>query len=103
MTTTLSGSRPIVVVAATTHCFSRRFLNCRVIFGIVRSSAVSPPRQPPPPAIHDLHDHYGDVVGAAVAVGGLDQVIANPLRMPQSRDGARDRRFRDRARQPVAA
>src|SRR5215510_13901513 len=100
MTTALSGNRPIV--GATTHCFSRRFLNCSVIFGIVRSSAVSPPRQPPPPAFHDLHDHDRDVVRAAVAVGGLDQVIANPLRMPQLSDGARDCLLRARACEPVA-
>ena len=56
-----------------------------------------------PPTGRNLHHHHRNVVGTTIAVGCVDQVVANPLRVTQFEDGVRERRLRDHARQAVAA
>src|SRR6188474_1760467 len=84
MITVLSGRRPIVSPTPTGYSFRRRPSNCSVSFGILPSSWRSRPsaqHATPPPARH-FHHHHGDVVRAAVSIGGGYQVIADPLRLP---------------------
>src|SRR2546428_796140 len=75
MTRVLSGSRPIVTISPTEHSFNTRSSNCRTSFGIVPSKELSSPMVPKtrPSTANHLHDHDGDVVRTAVAVGGGEQ------------------------------
>src|SRR5947209_3342597 len=101
----LSGSRPIVTIRPIEHSFNTRSSNCRISLGIVPPSGLPSPGAPyaPPPAGHHFHDHNRHVVGAAMAVGRVDQVIADSLRLTQIENGPRHRRLRYHARETVAA
>src|SRR5207253_7725809 len=56
----------------------------------------------PPAGAYFDHDHRR-IVNAAVAVGGLDQVVANALRVAQTRDGPGQHGLGHHARQAIAA
>src|SRR5688572_17271643 len=103
MITMLSGSRPIVTIGPTAYSFNTWPSNCRISFGIMPSSDVSFPavRNAPPPAARHFQYYDRNVVGAAIAVGGGDQVIANPLRLPKLTDGVGQHMFRHHPRQPI--
>src|SRR5687767_2330641 len=103
MTTVLSGSRPIVALVSITYSFTTRSSNCRMSFGIVLSLTSSSPvvRQTSPPTVLHFHNEHRDVVDAAIGIGGFNQVLADPLGMPESDDGLGQHPLRHHARQAV--
>src|SRR6476659_9208444 len=103
--TLLSGSRPIVAISPTSYSFNTVSSSCRMSLGIVSSSGLSIPtvRKAPPPAVYDFHHNHRDVVRAAAAIGRVDQVVTDSLRIPQFSDCLGERPFRNHAGQTVAA
>src|SRR5262245_17874072 len=97
--TVLSDSRPIVAIIPMSYSFNTRSSSCRMSFGIVSSSGLSTPtvRQATPPAVYDFHHNHRDVVCAAVAIGNVDQVVTDSLRILQFTDRLGERPFRDHA------
>src|SRR5574341_122116 len=102
----LSGTRPIFTTCAPTGTsFSTRSSYFRINLAIAPSSESSSQPVPHllPESSGNVHHHHRDVVRAAVAIGGFDQIVANPLRVAQRVNGARQARVGHHAGQAVAA
>src|SRR3954469_4601889 len=95
ITTVLSGSRPMVTIKPTEHCFNTRPSNCRTSCGIAPSQNRPSPGGPEtlPPTANHFHDDHRHVIRSAVVVGRRDQVVANPLRITQVDERVRQRRL----------
>src|SRR5262249_12340420 len=105
MTMALSGSRPMVTTAAIGHRFTTLSSTRRMSLGTVpsrRPPVPAPPEAAPGAADHE-HDDDGDVVGAALLVGLVHEVVADALRIAQTGNRCAQRLVGDRARQAVAA
>src|SRR5690349_10757149 len=105
MTTVLSGSRPMVAIGPSGYRFTILSSRRRMSRGTVPSRKSPAPVAPEvlPHAADHVHDDDGDVIGAAVLIGLVDQKVANPLRIAQPRNGGAQRRLGHGIGETVAA